>query len=733
LRRHLLAAAAILALAAGGAHAAPRAAAARPWMNARLSPDARAELVLKEMSLDEQISLLHGSMPMFLNPRPPGVVISAGYLPGLERLGVPPLKESDASLGVANAGRGNTDDAAALPSGVAVAATWDPKLAFAGGAMIGKEAREKGFNVLLAGGVNLIRDPRNGRDFEYVSEDPLLAGTMAGAAIRGIQSNHIVSTTKHYALNDQETGRMVLDARISDAAARESDLLAFEIAIQDGHPGSVMCAYERVNGTYACENPYLLTEVLKRDWGWPGFVMSDWGAVHSLASAKAGLDQESGQQLDKQVFFDKPLKAAVASGEIPAAKVHDMAHRVLRSMFAEGLFEHPPAAGGLDTAADAQVSLRAAEQGIVLLKNRAGLLPLARSTHRIAVIGGHADIGVLSGGGSSQVVPKGSVHFAPPPGAPKWGGGVFYHPSSPLKAIQALAPGAEVVWDDGTDPARAAALARSADVAVVFATQWASEAMDVSMTLPDRQDALIEAVAGANPRNIVVLETNAAVLTPWVDKAGAVVEAWYSGSRGGEAIARVLFGEVDPSGRLPVSFPQSEAQLPRPKLPGEAVTEAADNSAQPKPFDVDYSEGSDVGYRWFARTGAKPQFPFGRGLSYTRFRYAAAKVVGGKTLSVSFTVTNTGSRAGIDTPQVYLAASPVRHQQRLIGWSRVALKPGESRTVTILAPPRLLADWDEAGHRWRIAGGAYRVFVGPDAATPALRGQAAVAARTLRP
>ncbi|MGZ6018274.1 MAG: glycoside hydrolase family 3 protein, partial [Phenylobacterium sp.] len=318
-------AAALLLAAAGTAPAAGKSASGQPWMNRKLGPDARAELVLRKLSLDEQIALLHGSMPVFMGAkRPANVQISAGWLPGVPALSIPDLTESDASLGVANAGR-KDDDATPLPSGLALAATWDPKTAFASGAMIGKEARQKGFNTLLAGGVNLLRDPRNGRNFEYLGEDPLLAGTLAGASIAGIQSNHIVSTVKHFALNDQETGRMVLDAQIEEAAFRESDLLAFEIAIEAGHPGSLMCAYNRVGGTYACENPFLLTDVLRKDWKYPGWVMSDWGAVHGVAAAKAGLDQESGQQLDKQVFFDAPLKAAVASGEIPAARVHEMA------------------------------------------------------------------------------------------------------------------------------------------------------------------------------------------------------------------------------------------------------------------------------------------------------------------------------------------------------------------------------------------------------------------------
>jgi beta-glucosidase len=722
---------AALALA-GAAQAAP---ASQPWMDPKLSPDRRAELVLQRMSLDEQLSLLHGHMPLFMKPMPPGVVLSAGYVQGLPKLGIPPQFETDASLGVANAGRGAKDDATPLPSGLAIASTWDPSLAYAGGAMIGKQARQKGFNVMLDGGVDLIRDPRNGRNFEYLSEDPLLSGEMAGAAIKGIQSNHIVSTVKHYALNDQETGRSVLSANMGEAAMRESDLLAFQIAIEKGDPGSVMCAYNRINGVWACEDPFLLTRVLKQDWGFKGYVMSDWGAVHSMKSIEAGLDQDSGEELDRPAApFDKPLKDAVASGQVSAARVHEMTRRVLRTLFAKGVIDHPLQPAAIDGAADAEVSARAALQGVVLLKNDGGLLPLAAKAGRIAVIGGHADIGVLSGGGSSQVMPLGSVVLPAPKGAPGWTRGEVYHPSSPLKAIKARS-GGEVAFADGADQAAAAALAKGADVAIIFATQWSTEAMDVPLTLPDNQDALIEAVAAANPRTIVVLETGGPVLAPWRDKVGAILEAWYPGAKGGEVIAKLLYGEAGPSGRLPVTFPAGEDQLPRPRLPGygEGPAEGFDNSAPLKPFDVAYPEGSDVGYRWFAKTGAKPLYPFGHGLTYTRFRYGALKVVGGKTLIVSFTVTNTGARAGVDTPQVYLAAGPGRTQQRLLGWSRAALKPGESRTVTVTADRRLLADWDEAAHGWRLKGGAYRILVGPDAATTALKGSAVVQAASLAP
>ncbi len=650
---------------------------------------------------------------------------------GSPRLGVPALYESDASLGVANAGREN-DDATPLPSGLAIASTFSPELAFAGGAMIGKEARQKGFNVMLNGGVNLARDPRNGRNFEYLGEDPLLAGTLSGQAIRGIQSEHVVSTSKHYALNDQETGRGVLNARIDESAMRESDLLAFEIAVKTGDPGSVMCAYNKINGVYACENAHLLNDVLKRDWGWRGWVMSDWGAVHSFDAVMAGLDQESAIETDPKRLFDAPLKAAVADGKVPAARVRDMAQRVLRGMFAVGLFDHPMAPGGLDTAADSQVSARIAEQGVVLLKNQAGLLPLAAGARRIAVIGGHSDIGVLSGGGSAQVIPLGSIKFPAAKDAPKWVVGEVYHPSSPLEAIRARAGGAEVVYADGSDPAAAAAAARDADVAVVFATQWTSEGRDTRLALDGDQDALIEAVAAANPHTVVVLETGNPVLMPWLGKVGAVLEAWYPGARGGETIARVLYGEVDASGRLPITFPASEDQLPRPQIPGAGgPPEGA--GPPPKPFDVDYPEGSDVGYRWYAHTGRKPLFPFGFGLSYTRFKYSGLSVEGGRTLTVSVSVTNTGERPGTDTPQAYLQQGPRRTQQRLIGWSRVTLKPGETRRVTMTADRRLLADWDATAGRWRLDPGRYRVFVGPDAATGALQGAATVQGATLAP
>ncbi|CAN5373861.1 glycoside hydrolase family 3 protein [soil metagenome] len=692
--------------------------------------EVRAAGIVRRMTTPEKLQLVHGDFPLLMKDRPTDVQISAGYVRGVPRLGIPDLRESDASLGVANARRGKNDDANAMPSGLALAATFDPNIAYEGGAMIGRQTRQKGFNALLAGGANLVREPRNGRNFEYLGEDVLLTGRMAGASIRGIQSNRIVATTKHFALNAQETGRHVLDAVIDPGALRESDLLAFQIAIEEGRPASVMCAYNKVNGAYACENGPLFA-ALKHDWGYRGWIMSDWGAVHSTTAAiTAGLDQESGQQLDKTVFFGAPLEAALKTGEVSTARLDDMVTRIVYGMASTGLLDHPSAPGGLDTAADAATAQRAAEAGIVLLKNE-GVLPLAGSAKRIAVIGGHADVGVLSGGGSSQVEPTGSVSFPAPKGSPAWGGGQVYHPSSPLAAIRARAGAANVSFDAGTDPASAAQAAKGADVAIVFATQWTTEGADASLTLPDGQDALIAAVTAANPHTIVVLETGGPVFTPWLDKTAAVLEAWYPGQRGGEAIARVLFGEVDAAGRLPVSFPASEAQLPRPKLDGEGSPPEAFGAATPAGFTVRYDEGADVGYRWYEKTHTAPRFPFGFGLSYARFRYGALKVSGGAELKASFTVTNTSDRAGIDTPQVY-AAGPGR-TLRLIGWSRLSLKPGETRRVEVKADPRLLAVFDTEHPGWRVAGGRYRVVVAKAAGAHELAANATLAPRPLAP
>jgi beta-glucosidase len=715
----------------------------------------RAEAIVTRMTLNEKISLAHGLFPPMAAGKTANELIpSAGHIDGIPRLGIPLVRESDASLGVANQVEQRKGDVAtALPSSLATAASFDVTIARAGGAMIGAEARAKRFNVLLAGGVNLTRDPWNGRNFEYLGEDPLLAGEMAGAHIAGVQSNHIVSTVKHLALNAQETGRMVVDARIDEASFRMSDLLAFQIAIENGRPGSVMCAYNKINGDWACENRHLMTDVLKRDWNYHGWVMSDWGAVHSTAkAANAGLDQQSGQELDKAMYFAAPLKAAVQSGAVPVARLDDMIARYLTGLIETGAYDNPvPATAQTPPyVAHAEVAQRAAEAGIVLLKNDGDLLPMTRTAKRVVLIGGRADVGVLSGGGSSQVRSVGGAPIEVPltSGAAMSFARYTYHASSPLKALQAALPGATVTFVDGKDVAAAASAARAADIAIVFATQWTTEAQDVpNLSLPDNQDALIVAVAKAQPRTVAVLETGGPVLMPWIGSVPAVLQAWYPGQRGGEAIANILTGKVSPSGRLPITFPAAASQAPRAAPVGldrltSVEAQAAANPAnastfQLESFPVDYVEGANVGYRWYEKQAQRPLFAFGHGLSYTSFAYRNPVVTGGRSLSVTFEVTNTGKRAGADVPQMYVARDGASAggamPMRLAGFARVTLNPGETRRVTLTAEPRIVADYDTTLPGWRIAGGAYRVALAHDAQDRALVMTTKLDAATMKP
>jgi beta-glucosidase len=706
---------------------------AQPWLDGKWPADERARLAVAAMTLDEKLSLLHGPMAFNVeipdsDVQPPKIALpadaiqAAGYIPGVARLGIPALKETDASLGVTNPlGVRPGDTATALPAGLALAASFNPELAYRAGALVGSEAHAKGFNVLLSGGMNLTRDPRNGRNFEYLGEDPLLAGVMAGESVRGTQDQHVISTLKHFALNANETNRNNLDARIDKAALRESDLLAFQLAIERGQPGSIMCAYNKVNGAYACGNHWLLDDVLKHDWAYPGWVMSDWGAVWATDYALQGLDQESGEQLDRQVWFGELLKTAVQAGQVPVARIDDMARRILRSMFAVGVVDHPPATAQIDYQAHAATALAIARQGIVLLKNDNALLPLKPNLKRIAVIGGNAHVGVLSGGGSSQVTPTNGRATVLPIGG-RGLMGVFrtasYFPSSPVKALRAANPDSEIVYDAGAFPADAAALAATADVAVVFATRHELEGYDIpDLTLPNGQNELIEAVAAANPHTIVVLETGNPVVMPWLNKVQAVLAAWYPGQEGGQAVADILSGQVNPSGRLPITFPMSEQATMRPRLPNLGVEPGTDVS-------IDYSEGADVGYRWYAKQGVQPLFAFGHGLSYSTFEYAALKVSGGKTLTVRFEVHNSSSRDGVDVPQIYLRSVAGQPEFKLIGFERVALKAGERRQVTLTVEPRLLAHFDEAHRKWIARKGAYQISLGHSANDFVLKAQA---------
>ena len=694
-----------------------------PWMNSSLSPDERAALVLKEMTLDEKVSLLHGTGMVGLSPMSPLAVKSnggAGYVVGIRRLGIPDIQMSDAAYGVRQSGE-NGRYSTALPDDLAGAASWDLDAAYEYGALIARELRAQGYNMSLGGGVNLAREPRNGRTFEYMGEDPILAGKMVGQVMKGEQAQHVIGDIKHYALNDQESGRNAVNVHIDKRSMRESDLLAFEIGVRESNVAAVMCSYNRVNGDYACENKYLLTDVLKKGWNFKGFVLSDWQGTHSTAKASAvGLDHEE----PGEIFYGDAMKKAVESGKVPKAELDEHVRRILRSMFATGVIDDPPQKSVVDVEGGFEVAQKIEEQSIVLLRNEHAQLPLdATRVASIAVIGAHSDVGMISGGGSAQVDPPGGNAILPPgKGGTTWQAHIWF-PTSPLKAIRAQAPRAEVHYDPGTDPAAAAALAKAADVAIVFAYQWESEGMDLdSLTLPENQDDLIAKVAAANPRTIVVLETGSPATMPWADQVSGILEVWYGGSRGAEALARVIFGEVNPSAKLPITFPKNEADLPHlsiVKPPRESTTDGEPDAwkkiaAGLPAFQTAYGEGLKVGYKWYDAEHKPVLFPFGYGLSYTTYSYSDFKVTPGKSVHLSFRVTNTGNRAGAEIAEAYavLPDSAGEPPKRLVGWSKVKLNAGESKEVGIEVDPEYLSIFNVERDAWQLIPGDYTLMVG---------------------
>ncbi len=717
-----------IALAAVCANPVCAQSAARPWMNQALTAGQRAELVLQQMTLQEKITLLHGNgmahagqWQMPLTGQSNG---GAGMVDGVERLGIPRLYLSDAAYGVRSSGE-NGRYSTALPSNLASAASWSQEGACEYGALIGRELRAQGYNMSLGGGVNLTRDPRNGRTFEYLGEDPLLAGTLAGNLMRCEQAQHVIGDIKHYALNDQETGRNIVNVAISKRAMQESDLLAFHIALDLAHPGAVMCSYNRVEGDWACENKYLLHDVLKQEWKFPGFVLSDWGGTHSTAKASAaGLDQE--QPMD--AYYGPALQADVKSGKIPLAELDDHVRRVLYAEFVSGVIDNPVQKSVVDVEGGLEIAQRQEEQAIVLLRNEHAVLPLQASRiKRIAIIGGHADVGMISGGGSAQVdPPAGNAIMPPGQGGPRWQAHIWF-PTSPLKALQAQMPNTRIDYASGDDRAAAIKLAQGADVVLVFAAQWSSEGMDqASLTLPDNQDDLIAALAVANPHTVVVLETGSAVTMPWLNKVDGVVEAWYGGSSAHRALARMLTGAVNPSGKLPMTFPATEADLPRPHIEqlakedkGQGTGAVNDVAHAASRYSVTYDEGLKVGYKWYQAEHKQPLFPFGFGLSYTTFAYSDLKLAGD---TATFTVRNTGSQAGTEIAQLYAtpptaAGEPFRH---LVGWKRVELASGASQQVSIPIDRRSISVFNEKSQQWSFPSGAFLLEAGANAANPAL-------------
>jgi beta-glucosidase len=704
--------------------------------------DAQAAAWVKQLTLDEKIQLVHGA-GMGVSP-----VGGASYIPGIARLGIPPLASADSAGGV---GGLNVPESKAtqFPAPIALAASWDPLLAHAYGAQIARELRALGFGEGLGGGVNLAREPRNGRTFEYMGEDPVLAGQLIAARIQGTQQQQVIATVKHFAANDQETKRFTSNSIIDERTMREITLLPFEIAVKDGGVGNVMCSYNLINGIKACQNPYLLTDTLKNEWGFKGTVQSDWimAVNDTVPAAMAGLDEEEpGSANDNTLafgvhsHFNQWLKAAVASGQVPMSRLDDMVARKLRTLVKTGIVANPPKAGGtIDVASARALARKVAEQSMVLLKNQHAALPLNPDVAQtVLVIGGHADVGVLAGGGSggSGVQSSGA---APSPDNPvtcldpksslgdmhMMTGCATYFKSSPLAALKARAPKTTFIYLDGKDATAAAAAAAKADVTLVFATQWTSEDMDLtSLALPNAhtdpanqaydQEALISTVAKNSKRSVVVLENGSAVTMPWIKDVSAVLAAWYPGMEGGPAIASVLFGDANPSGKLPLSFPQADADLPQKAISASAL-------------DVVYKEGLQIGYRWYDAQKIAPLFPFGHGLSYTSFAYSGLKshTDANGHLIVSFTLKNTGARAGAEVAQVYAAlpGSAGEPPKRLIGWKKVQLAAGQAAQVNIDIAPQRLAIWNVHKHQWQLLDGRYGLQVGTSSrADAALQG-----------
>ncbi|HEX6523470.1 MAG TPA: glycoside hydrolase family 3 C-terminal domain-containing protein [Streptosporangiaceae bacterium] len=793
---------------------------------------ARVRELLGQMTLDDKIAMVDG---IGISEGTTGYV---GHIAANPRLCVPGLNLEDGPQGVAD----NVPGVTQLPAPVALAAAWDPSLARAYGVVVGSEEHGKGADVNLGPTVNIVRDPRWGRAFEAYSEDPYLTGQTAVGVIDGVQSQDVMSQVKHIAVYNQETNRNTPadNAIINERTMQEIYLPQFQAAVSQGRAASTMCSYSTINGEYACQNGSLLTNVLDRQWHFPGFVTSDWGATHStVPSALAGLDMEMpGGTLLGPDYYGAALKQAVQAGQVPTATLNDMVSRILAEMFRFGLFEHPPT-GSLTTVVTtpghAAVGRQAAEAGTVLLKNSGGVLPLDRRRDKsVAVIGSDGgQYALTSGGGSAGVIAPYKV--TPAQGISKRGAAsgvtVSYAQgdipvSGPLAAVPASAFGSglaasyynnitmsgspvatgtvrnlDLSWDNksptpgvnasgwsakftgtinlpaagvyalslsltgtasvsidgkqvfasqtgfggvtrtsvslpagktsievgyadslpfGSDamtlgwapPAdllgQAVAAAEHADVAVVFASNSETEGADLSnIDLPTNENQLISAVAAANPNTVVVLNTGSAVTMPWLSQVKGVIEAWYPGQDDGNEIAAVLFGDVNPSGKLPITFPVSLAQVP------------ASTAAQWPGIggNVQYSEGILVGYRWYTTKGITPLFPFGAGLSYTTFAFSHLAVSRGLSgrLVVSAQVTNIGHLTGTDVAQLYIGdpASTGEPAEQLKGYQRVTLKPGQASVVRFTLDRSAFAWWNG---QWTVTPGSYSLMVGDSSA-----------------
>ncbi len=679
-------------------------------MKRSLSPDARAHMLLHAMSLSDKVAMTYQRYPLDYHYG------AAGYIPAIPGLCIPELVFNDAGQGVGDGQTGTT----AFPAPISQAASWDPALQYRFGQALGQEAHRKGIDVQLAPGMETDRVPMNGRNWEYGSEDPFLAGQTAAAEVRGVQSQDVIVTLKHFIANSQETARMTDSSDMSWRTMEEMYAPQYDTAIHQGGAEGVMCSYNRIGGVYSCQDRRTLGALLDRQFGFRGVVVSDWGATHStVASARAGLDIEMNVSPGK--YYGPALQRAVQAKKVSIGTLNGMVLRILRSMFAVGVFDHPPAAqpqayqAQVSSSAHVALARRISEEGTVLLKNRHGILPIRAHGKTIALIGPAAG----QAGAENEYNGQGSGHI------PEFG---LKPVASPQQAIttRAAKNGDTVVYADGSSMAEARVAARTASIAVVVVGDSESEGIDrknlvltggtctLAGCTPQtvNQNALIANVAAANPNTVVVLDTGGPVLMPWLHSIKGLLEAWYPGQQDGSALAALLFGDADPSGHLTETFPARASQLPlRTAAQWPGVMRHGDTVG---PHSV-YSEGLLVGYRWYQAKHIRPLFPFGFGLAYTTFRFSGLHLRprGGR-VRVSFTVTNTGHRAGADVGQVYVGdpRSAGEPPEQLKGFARVSLRPGASRRVTVTLAPVSFAHWNTARGTWTITPGRYTIRVG---------------------
>jgi beta-glucosidase len=659
------------------------------WMDTSLQPEARAQALVAAMTLEQKIEQTHGHA----SPDDFRVVS------GIEELCIPDLTVTNGPAGVGPGPQPlNNVPATALPSPLLLASTWDPLMAQKYGNIQGLEMRAIGRNLLEAPDVDLARVPVNGRTFEAFGEDPWLVSRIGVANIQAIQSHDIIAMVKHYTVNNQEKDRNVIDVQVSDRALRELYLPPFEAAVREAQVASVMCSYNSVNGAFSCENEELLTKILKEEWGFRGFVQSDFFAMKStVKAANAGMDLE----MPQPQFYGVPLLAAVTAGEVAESRVDDMLVRRYSEMFRFGLFDNAPTLSPIPVEEHATIAREIGAAGSVLLRNEGSLLPLdTKQALRIALLGPWATQAATGGGGSSKVNPIRAV--------------------TPAEIIARRVAGTNVqlTIDATTDPTTAAQLAGAADIAVVVVGSFETEGADrQTMALPDGQDALIAAVAAANPRTIVFLHAGSPVLMPWVENVAAIVEGWYPGGEDGEITAALLFGDAYPSGKLPITFPVSQSD-------GPANTPARYPGVDGTVF---YEEELQVGYRWFQAQNIAPLFPFGFGLSYTRFSMsdlalASSTLSAGEALDLQVRVSNIGERAGAEVVQVYVSYPSELGEppKQLRAFHKLALQPGGSDTVHLTLNSRALAIWDSAAQNWVVKPGTYKILAGNSSANTPL-------------